>query len=89
MAAPSTAEPYLDLSDPGFSVQSEEVRGARERSWYARTNLGLAILRYDEVKRLLRDRRLRQGSASWPAHNGVDGGPFVNYGSPWWRKEPQ
>jgi cytochrome P450 len=82
MAQPGATDPYLDVSDPSFSVQSEEVRRARERGWYARTNLGLAILRYDEVKRLLRDRRLRQGSASWPAHNGVEGGPFVE----WWSK---
>jgi cytochrome P450 len=74
------AEPYLDFSDPGFAVGSEEVHRARERSWYARTNYGLAVLRAEEVKELLKDKRLRQGSATWPVHNGVDRGPFVD----WW-----
>ncbi len=80
MAAPSPTEPHLELSVPGFSVTSAEVRAAREHGWYACTEYGLAILRYDEVKALLTDRRLRQGSAAWPAHNGVTEGPFVD----WW-----
>ena len=74
------AEPYLDFSDPSFSVDSEQVHSARAQSWYARTNYGLAVLRAEEVKELLKDKRLRQGSATWPAHNGVDRGPFVE----WW-----
>lgn len=79
----ATAEaPYLDLSDPGFAIDSEQVAEARERSWYARTNYGLAALRYDEVGRLLKDRRLRQGSWAWPALNGVAAGPLVD----WWNR---
>ena len=74
------AEPYLDFSDPSFAVGSEQVHSARARSWYARTNYGLAVLRAEQVKELLKDKRLRQGSAMWPAHNGVDRGPFVE----WW-----
>ena len=74
------AEPYLDFSDPSFAVHSEQVHAARAQSWYARTNYGLAVLRAEEVRKLLKDRRLRQGSATWPAHNGVDRGPFVD----WW-----
>lgn len=71
--------PYLDLSDPEFSVRSDAVREARELSWWAQTNYGIAVLRYEQVRRLLRDRRLRQGSRNWPAANGV-GGPFAQ----WW-----
>lgn len=74
--------PFLDLADPTFSVQSQAVRDARERSWYARTSYGLAILRYEEVGKLMKDRRLRQGSAAWPAHNGVEEGSFAH----WWSK---
>ncbi len=74
------AEPYLDFSDPSFAVHSEQVHAARAQSWYARTNYGLAVLRAEEVRKLLKDRRLRQGSATWPAHNGVDRGSFVD----WW-----
>jgi cytochrome P450 len=72
--------PPLDVSDPGFSVRSAAVREAREDDWYVRTNYGIAVLRYDQVDRLLTDRRLKQGSAAWPAHHGVHGGPFAD----WW-----
>ena len=78
-----TGAPYFDISDPSFSVQSEAVREARERSWYAETNYGLAILRYDEVNRLLKNRHLRQGSAAWPAHHGVTEGPFAKWFASW------
>ncbi|NMO00881.1 cytochrome P450 [Gordonia sp. TBRC 11910] len=73
---------YLNVADPTFSLSSEEVRAARERSWFAYTNYGLAILRYDEVNRLLKDRRLVQGSAQWPVRNGIEGGSFAH----WWAK---
>ncbi|MDV3130067.1 cytochrome P450 [Mycobacterium sp. 21AC1] len=75
-----TEAPFLNLADPEFSVQSDEVRAAREASWYARTSYGLAILRYAEVGKLMKDRRLRQGSWAWPAHNGVTTGTFAH----WW-----
>ncbi|MFN0219698.1 MAG: cytochrome P450 [Hyphomicrobium sp.] len=65
--------PFLDLADPNFSVRSPAVREAREKSWYARTPYGLAVLRYAEVGSLLRDARLRQGSYKWPAHNRASG----------------
>jgi cytochrome P450 len=51
----------LDLFDPGFRPDAPTVLAAREARWYARTPLGYAVLRYDEVATLLRDRRLRQG----------------------------
>ncbi|WP_349361114.1 cytochrome P450 [Stappia sp.] len=65
--------PFLDIKDPAFSMRSPEVADARERSWYARTPYGIAVLRYEEVARLIRDPRLRQGSYAWPAHNGASG----------------
>jgi cytochrome P450 len=71
--------PYLDTSDPSFSTRSEEVQAAREQSWYARTNYGIAVLRYDEVSRLIKDPRLRGGLRNWPAANGV-AGPWAE----WW-----
>jgi hypothetical protein len=39
--------PYFDIADPSFSLQSKEVRDARERGWYARTNYGIGVLRYE------------------------------------------
>lgn len=74
--------PYFPVSDPTFSVQSAVVREARDAGWCARTPYGLAILRYDEVNRLMKDRRLRQGSWAWPAHNGVTG-PFADWWAGW------
>jgi cytochrome P450 len=73
---------YLDLADPSFSATGDEVRAAREQDWWARTDYGIAVLRYAEVRALLADRRLAQGSAKWPAHNGVTTGPFVR----WWSR---
>lgn len=72
--------PYFNVADPSFSVLSDEVRAAREQSWYARTNYGLAVLRHAEVSQLLKDRRLIQGSAKWPERNGITGGTFTH----WW-----
>lgn len=82
-ATTTTDAPYFDIADPSFSVQSDEVRQARERSWYARTNYGLAVLRYDEVSKLLKHPKLRQGSVSWPALNGVTEGPFADWWASW------
>ncbi len=79
--AESASTPFLDVADPEFSVRSDAVRAAREAGWYARTPYGIAVLRYDPVKRLIRDRRLVQGSAAWPAHVGVTG-PWAD----WWRR---
>ncbi|WP_052668558.1 cytochrome P450 [Nitriliruptor alkaliphilus] len=72
--------PFFDLSDPTFDVASEEVHRARERSWFARTNLGVAVLRYDAVSELIKDRRLRQGSYAWPSHHGITDGLLAD----WW-----
>ncbi|MCA0331060.1 MAG: cytochrome P450 [Actinobacteria bacterium] len=74
--------PYLPVSDPAFSVQSAAVREARAAGWCARTPYGLAVLRYDEVNSLIKDRRLRQGSWAWPQHNGVTG-RFADWWAGW------
>ena len=75
--------PSLPVDDPAFSITSEEVHAARERSWYATTPYGIAVLRYDEVSRLLKHPKLRQGSLAWPAHNGVTEGPFAQWWASW------
>jgi cytochrome P450 len=75
--------PFFDVADPGFSVRSAAVRDARERGWYARTSYGLAVLRYDQAARLIRDPRLRQGSVAWPAHHGITAGPFADWWASW------
>jgi cytochrome P450 len=72
---------FLDLADPAFSVRAPEVMAARESGWCARTPYGIAVLRYDEVRKLLFDLRLRQGSYAWPVLNGV-AGSFAG----WWMR---
>jgi cytochrome P450 len=79
-AAAAREVPFIDLSDPAFSVRSKAVREAREKSWYAKTPYGLAVLRHAEMARFLNHPSLRQGSHNWPALNGVHSGMF----SEWW-----
>lgn len=74
--------PFLDVERAEFSMHSAEVDRARAQSWYAQTPYGLAVLRHAEIGRLVRDPRLIQGSARWPAHNGVTEGPFAV----WWSR---
>lgn len=75
-----TDAPYLDVADPAFSIRSQAVKDARSQSWFARTPYGIAVLRYDEVQKMLRHPKLRQGSHLWPQHNGVTTGKFAT----WW-----
>lgn len=82
MATAIDEVPYLDIASPRFAMSSEEVRDARERSWYARTNYGIGVLRYKEVTELLKHPSLNQGSAKWPDHHGVHSGIFYD----WWEK---
>jgi cytochrome P450 len=81
--APDHAVPFFDIADPAFSVTSAQVRRAREAGWYARTSYGLAVLRYDQVSRLIRHPDLRQGSRLWPAHHGIISGPFADWWASW------
>lgn len=68
--------PWLDLADPGFDTNGEQVHAARERSWWARTPYGAAVLRHQQGAALLRDRRFVQGNARWPEQNGIHSGLF-------------
>jgi cytochrome P450 len=81
--APDPGVPFFDLADPAFSLKSAEVHAAREVGWYARTSYGLAVLRYDQVARLIRHPDLRQGSVAWPAHHQITGGPFADWWAGW------
>ncbi|GAA1177701.1 cytochrome P450 [Pseudonocardia alaniniphila] len=77
--AVSPALPYLDIMDPEFRSDSEEVRAARATHWCSRTPMGFAALRYDKVTELLADRRLRQGSYQILAAQGITEGPLVEW----------
>jgi cytochrome P450 len=75
--------PFLDVADPAFSVRSDAVHRAREACWFARTSYGLAVLRYDQVARLIRHPSLRQGSRQWLAHHGVTSGLLADWWAGW------
>ena len=70
---------FFDLFDLAFQPDAPEVHAAREACWYARTPLGYAVLRYDEVAALLRDRRLRQGGVESLAAQGITAGPLADW----------
>ncbi len=78
----SQGVPYLDVEAPEFAMHSPQAAAAREQHWYARTPYGIAVLRHDDIARLMKDPRLIQGSVAWPAHNGVTDGPFAE----WWSR---
>ncbi|GAA2795662.1 cytochrome P450 [Saccharopolyspora taberi] len=71
--------PFLDLTHPDFSFDSPEVAEARERSWYARTPVGIIVLRYAEVRELLHDRRLAQDGRRYMELNGITSGPVYDW----------
>ncbi|HSV64643.1 MAG TPA: cytochrome P450 [Mycobacteriales bacterium] len=73
------AIPYLDVLDPGFQPHSAEVAAAREASWYARTSMGYAILRYEQASAVLGDRRFRQTVALMLTARGITGGPLFDW----------
>lgn len=69
---------WFDILDPAFRVDSPEVRAAAEGGWWARTPIGIAVLRYQECATLLRDRRLRN-TLNMLAAQGVTSGLFVDW----------
>jgi cytochrome P450 len=71
--------PLFDILDPAFRVDSPEVRAAADASWWARTSIGLAVLRYQECLALLRDRRLRHGNLDSVTARGITAGPFFTW----------
>jgi cytochrome P450 len=78
-----TTVPYFDITDPDFSITSQEVHDAREQSWYARTNLGIAVLRYEEAGKLLKHPNVRQGSFRWLKLNGIEEGEMARWFDTW------
>ena len=69
--------PNARRSSSASNVQSPSpASGGRSR-----TNLGVAILRYEQANALLKDKRLIQGSIRWPAHFGITSGLLAG----WWK----
>jgi cytochrome P450 len=70
----------LDVTAPGFAPDSEEVAAARERHWWARTPIGPLVLRHEQARDLLADRRFGRGSEQHMASMGITEGPTYD----WW-----
>jgi cytochrome P450 len=71
--------PVLDLFD-GSMTQDEigaRVKAAAEQSWIARNPFGFAILHYDDVVAVLRDKRWHNASARLPELFGVTDPEFL------------
>jgi cytochrome P450 len=71
--------PYLDILAPDFRPDAPEVIAAREANWYARTPLGIAVLRYEQVSELLSDRRFAHMLAEGLRALGVSSGPLYDW----------
>src|SRR5262245_45038157 len=69
----------LNVFDPAFRPDGPEGRAARAANWYARTPLGLTVLRYDKISQLLADRRLVKGADRLLAALGVAEGPLAEF----------
>jgi cytochrome P450 len=73
---------YLDVTAPDFAPNGREVALARATYWRADTPVGAAVLRYEDVLALLRDRRFGQGSAVFLDIQGIGDGRLRR----WWRE---
>lgn len=76
---PAADVAVLDILDPTFRLDNPAAVAAREAHWYARTPLGVAVLRYTEVAELARDPRLRQQGVQVLAMQGVTEGVLVDW----------
>jgi len=69
--------PFLDLHGAAFQRDPHGVlRWARERSFWAPTAIGSALLRYEEVQAALCHRKLRTPGADFLAMQGITDGPL-------------
>jgi len=72
--------PFIDTLSPEYDADIHTAhREARERSWYARTPVGLIFLRYEDVLWLLRDRRWRELGADALPQAGITEGPIWDW----------
>jgi cytochrome P450 len=72
--------PFIDTLDPAYDADIHAAhRAAREKSWLARTPLGLLLLRYDDVHWLLRDARFREQGADALQLAGITDGPLWDW----------
>ena len=73
----------LEILAPDFRVDSAVVREAADRHWYAKTQLGPAILTYEDCLAFLHDRRFVQASTGHLAEQGITTGPLAELWAAW------
>lgn len=78
--ASTAAIPFLNLFDPSFDPEAPEVAAARETHWWARTPMAPMVLRHQDAREMLTDRRLVHGAQRYMAMQGVTEGPTRD----WW-----
>jgi cytochrome P450 len=71
--------PFLDVVDPAFDFNSPEMADAQRRSWYAKSPVGILVLRYTEAQELLRDQRLNHNGKGYLEMNGIFEGPIYDW----------
>ena len=69
--------PFIDTLDPAYDRDLHAVhREARARWWYARTPVGIIVLRYRDVQAVLHERRLRELGPDALRMAGITSGPL-------------
>jgi hypothetical protein len=71
---------FVDTLAPAYDRDVHAAhRAARARGWYARTPAGILVLGYDEVLRVLRDRRWRELGRDALRMAGITSGPLWDW----------
>lgn len=71
--------PFLNIFEPGFDYDHEEVALAREVNWYAHTPLGPIVLRHADAWSVLRDPRFIPGGRHYMHRQGITQGPLYDW----------
>ena len=71
------AAPFIDTLSPSYDADIHAAHSkAREQSWYAATPVGIIVLRHEDVRAVLHDRRWRELGAAALQMAGIAGGPL-------------
>ena len=71
------AVPFIDTLSPAYDADIHAAhRAARAQHWYASTPVGIIVLRHEDVRTLLHDRRWRELGAAALGMAGITSGPL-------------
>lgn len=71
--------PFVDIQAESFRFDQDDLFEAAREHWFARTELGPLVLRYDEACDILADRRLSPTGQGHLRVHGITGGPIHDY----------